>query len=47
MYRTLTILFKNGGKQIINLHSSFSNNEKIRNRVLTPEMKAEGVAIDR
>ena len=36
MYTTLTVIFKNGARQIINLHSSFNETEKVRGRAITP-----------
>lgn len=45
-YQTLTINFKCGGVQKINLHPSFSTSEKVRNRMITPAEKALGLSLD-
>ena len=46
MYRTLTIIFKNGARQIINLHSSFNESEKVKGRTVTPSIKGYTLASD-
>lgn len=46
MYTTLTVIFKNGTRQIINLHLSFNETEKVRGRAITPAIKGYTLASD-
>lgn len=46
MFNKLTIIFKNGARQVINLHSSFNTSEKVNGRTVTPSVKGYTLASD-